>query len=67
VLTAVTSASQVIVIFFSQFCLQTQLPSFILRWDWSHTLFEKATVVRKLAGDGFASKRSITHAIFGLF
>jgi len=47
--------------------LQTQLRSFILCWDWSHTLFEEATAVRKLPGDGVASKRSITHAILGLF
>jgi len=47
--------------------LQTLLRSFILRWDLSHTVFEKATSVRKLARDGVASKRSITHAILGLF
>jgi len=33
----------------------------------SLTVFEKATAVRKLARDGSASKRSITHAILGLF
>jgi len=33
----------------------------------SHYVFEKAAVVRKLARDGVASKRSITHAILGLF
>jgi len=47
--------------------LQTQLRSFILCWDSSHTLVEKATAVRKLARDGVASKRSITHAILDLF
>jgi len=47
--------------------LQTQLRSFILCRDLSHTVFEKATAVWKLAGDGVASKRSITHAILGLF
>jgi len=31
------------------------------------SLFEKATAVKKLARDGFASKRSITHVILGLF
>jgi len=31
------------------------------------TVFEKATVVRKSARDGFVSKRSITYAMFGLF
>ena len=36
---------------------------FILCWYESHTVFEKATAVRKFARDGVASKRSITHAI----
>ena len=66
-LTAVTSVSEVIVIFLQLICLQTQLRSFILCWDWSHTAFEKATAVRKLAHDGVVSKRSITFAILGLF
>jgi len=47
--------------------MQTQLHSFGLCWDWSHTLFEKVTAVRKSAGDGIESKRSITHVILGLF
>jgi len=47
--------------------LQTRLRSFILCWDWSHTFLEKATAVRKLARDGVASKRSMTHAMLGLF
>jgi len=46
--------------------LLTQLRSFVLRLDWSHTLFEKVTAVRKLARDGVASERSITNAILGL-
>jgi len=33
----------------------------------SHTVSEKATAVRKLARNGVGSKRSITHAILGLF
>jgi len=47
--------------------LQTQLRSVVICSDQSHTLFEKATAVRKLARDGVASKRSITYAILGLF
>ena len=66
-LTAVTSVSEMIVIFFSLFCLQTKLRSFIVCSDLSHTLFEKAIAVRKLARDGVASKRSITHAILDFF
>jgi len=31
------------------------------------TVFEKMTAVRQLARDRVASKRSITHAILGLF
>ena len=43
------------------------MPSFLLCSAWSHTPFEKAAAVKKLARDGFVSKRSITHAILGLF
>jgi len=43
--------------------LQTQLRSFVLCSDWSHTLFEKATAVRKLAHHGTASKRPDTYAM----
>jgi len=35
--------------------------------NYSHTLFEKATEVKKLSRDGFALKRSVAHAILGLF
>jgi len=47
--------------------LQTQLRSFLVYLDESHTLFEKVTAVTKLGHDGFASKRPTTHAIRGLF
>jgi len=67
VLTAVTSVSKVIAIFLSKSYLSTQPRSFLLCSDLSHTLYEKATPVKKLARDGFASKRSITNAILGLF
>ena len=66
-LTAVTSVSEVIVIFLQLILFANTVAFFVLYWDWSHTLFEEATAVRKLARDGVASKRSITHAILGLF
>jgi len=66
VLTAVTSVSEVIVTFHQLILFANTAAFFILCWDESHTVFEKATTVRKLARDGVASKRSITHAILGL-
>jgi len=66
VLTAVTSVSEVIVIFLKLILFANTAALFILCWDKSHTVLEKATAVRKLARDGVASKRSITHAILGL-
>jgi len=67
VLNAVTSVREVIVIFLLLILFANTAAFFILCWDESRTLFEKATAVRKLARDGFASKRSIAHAILGLF
>jgi len=64
-LTAVTSVSEVI--FLQLILFANTLRSFILCWDWSHTVFEKATAVRKLAHGGVMLKRSITQAILCLF
>jgi len=69
VLTVVTSVtvSEVIVIVLQLILFaNTAAFSYSLLGLVSHC-FEKATVVSKLARDGDASKRSITHAILGLF
>jgi len=68
VLTAVTSVSEVIVMIFLQLILFANPAAFFysLLGLVSH-FSEKATTVRKLARDGVASKRSITHAILVLF
>jgi len=65
VLTSVTSVSEVI---FLQLILFANTAAFFytLLVLVSHS-YEKTTAVRKLARDGVASKRSITHAILGLF
>ena len=66
-LTAVTSVSGEIVTFLQLILFENAAAFYILCWDESHTVFEKVTTVRKLARDGVASKRSIIHAILGLF
>jgi len=67
VLTEVTSVCEVIVIFLQLILFANTAALFVLCWDYSHSLFEKATAVSKLARHGVALKRSITHAILGLF
>jgi len=67
VLTAVTSVSEVIVIFLQLILFANTAAIFILCWNESHTVLEKVTTVRKLSRDGVASKRSTTHANLGLF
>ena len=65
-LTAVTSVSEVIEIFLQLILFANTAAFFIHFWDESPTVFEKATTAMKLARDGVASKRSITHLILGL-
>jgi len=67
VTTAVNSVSELIMIFFSKFYLQTLLRSFALCSGLVSRCFEKATTVRKLAGNGVALKRPITYTILDSF
>jgi len=63
----VTSVSEVIVIFLQLILFANTAAFFCSLLGLVSHSFEKATAVRKLAGDGIASKRSITPTIFGLF
>jgi len=68
VLNAVISVIEAIVTFLQLILVGNTLCVFYsLLGLVSHYVFEKATAVRKLARDGDESKRSITHAILGLF
>jgi len=67
VLTAVTSVSEVIVIFLHLILFANTAALFCSLLGLVSQSSKKATGVRKLARDGFASKRSITHAILGRF
>jgi len=67
VLIAVTSMSEVIVDFLQLIMFANTTSFFYSLLGLVSHFFEKATTVRKLARDSFASKRSITHAILGLF
>ena len=66
-LTAVTSVSEVIVIFSSANYVCKHSCFLLFSAGNSLTVFKKATAVRKLARDGVASIRSITQLILGLF
>jgi len=67
VLIVVTSVSEVIVIVLQLILFAHKAAFFYSLLGYSHTVFGKATAVRKLSRDGVTSKRSMTHAILGLF
>jgi len=66
-LTAGSSVSEVIVIFLQVILFASTAAFFVLCSDSSRLFLRRRTPVRKLARDGIASMRSITHAMFGLF